>query len=84
MDVVLNAYFKKMTNRRLELFMSVRTLSLLLGVSESTIRRYEKGNVYTIRSDRFMALMRSLGIPHMDYAYFLKEFKAKNKLIQEK
>lgn len=83
MDIVSIAYLKKLAKRRTELYMSVRTLSLLSGVSESTIRRYEKGNFKQIRSHRLIALMRALGVPHMDYAYFLKEFKAKSKSIQE-
>lgn len=83
MDPMLNAYLKKMSKRRVELYMSIRTLSLLSGISQSTIRRYERGNVNTISTNRLIMLMKSLGVPHIDFPKFEREFEANNKSIQE-
>lgn len=62
--------------RRLELGMTMKALSRLVGVSEATISRWESGDIENMRRDKIAALARALRVPPavlMDWEEYEKE-----------
>ncbi len=68
--------------KRLELGLTMKELSTIVGVSEATISRWESGNIKNMKRDKMFALAKALHISPLDLTDL--EFDIENNLVSPK